>query len=97
MGCLMAGQRPQEAVTIAIDRIRCDGYGMCAELLPEMIALDDWGYPIVSPADVPDELLEHARRAAAACPLLALRLRAGARATMTAQAAARVPASTAGG
>ena len=60
----------------SIDRIRCDGYGMCAELLPERIELDDWGYPIVPPGAVPDELLEHARRAVAVCPVLALQLRA---------------------
>ncbi len=68
---------------IVVDRIRCDGFGMCAELLPELIELDDWGYPIVAPGTVPDQLLEHARRAAAVCPVLALRLRAVARATMT--------------
>jgi ferredoxin len=62
------------SVTIAIDRIRCDGFGMCAELLPELIGLDDWGYPIVAPGEVPDELLEHARRAVAVCPVLALHL-----------------------
>jgi ferredoxin len=86
----MARQADQAA--IVVDRIRCDGYGMCAELLPEMVELDDWGYPIVSAAAVPDDLLEHARRAVAACPLLALRLRPGRAASMTAPAATRVPA-----
>ena len=33
--------------TIRIDPIMCDGHGLCAELLPEHIRLDDWGYPIV--------------------------------------------------
>jgi ferredoxin len=47
---------------------------MCAELLPELIELDDWGYPIIADPSVPDELLAHARRAAAACPTLALLL-----------------------
>jgi len=49
---------------------------MCAELLPELIELDDWGYPIVRPGAVPDELLDHAVHAVDVCPLLALRLRA---------------------
>ena len=61
--------------SIQIDRIRCDGYGMCAELLPELIELDDWGYPIVRPGEVPDELLGHARMAVEACPVLAITLR----------------------
>jgi len=47
---------------------------MCAELLPELIELDDWGYPIVDGEPVPPELAEHARRAADACPTLALLL-----------------------
>jgi ferredoxin len=45
---------------------------MCAELLPEMISLDPWGYPIIAPGYVPDDLLPLARRAVSACPTLAL-------------------------
>ena len=60
--------------TLHVDRILCDGHGLCAELLPELIRLDDWGYPIVRPDPVPAHLDAHARRAVAACPLLALRL-----------------------
>jgi ferredoxin len=57
-----------------VNPIACDGNGACAELLPEMIGLDDWGYPIVDPRPVPPELMAHARRAVAACPKLALAL-----------------------
>ena len=63
------------ASTLQIDRILCDGYGMCAELLPELIELDDWGYPIIRPAAVPDDLVGLARRAVDVCPVLALALR----------------------
>ena len=59
---------------LLVDRIACDGFGMCAELLPELIDLDDWGYPIIAAGGVPDALLDHARRAVAVCPVLALRL-----------------------
>ena len=59
---------------LVVDRIACDGFGMCAELLPELIELDDWGYPIVAAGGVPDQLLDQARRAVAVCPVLALRL-----------------------
>lgn len=55
-----------------LDPIACTGYGACAELLPELIALDDWGYPILARGPIAPELLDHARRAAAACPTLAL-------------------------
>jgi ferredoxin len=68
----MAGSQP---MAIAVDRIACDGHGFCAELLPERIDLDDWGYPIISPEPVSPELTDRARRAVARCPVLALRLR----------------------
>src|SRR2546423_12062763 len=61
--------------SLVIDRIKCDGRGLCAELFPERIRLDDWGYPILAPGPIPKELEKHARRAADACPVLALRLR----------------------
>lgn len=60
--------------TLRVDPIRCDAHGHCAELLPELVDLDDWGYPIISGEPVPDHLLDDARRAVAACPRLALRL-----------------------
>ncbi|TMD07217.1 MAG: ferredoxin [Chloroflexi bacterium] len=59
-----------------IDRTKCDGHRLCAELFPERIELDDWGYPIIAPGSIPAGQLEHARRAVAACPVLALKLRA---------------------
>jgi len=63
-----------DAQRIAVDRIRCDGHGVCAGLLPEMIELDDWGYPVIDAGAVPANLLQHARRAVNSCPMLALRL-----------------------
>jgi ferredoxin len=56
---------------LAVDWVLCDGYGICAELLPERIRLDPWGYPIIDP-DIPEELVALARKAVAACPKLAL-------------------------
>ena len=62
------------SATLRIDRIRCRGHGLCAELLPELLSLDDWGYPILKHAAIPADLMEHAQRAVDACPVLALRL-----------------------
>lgn len=56
------------------DPIRCGAHGYCAEILPERITLDDWGFPIISREPIGPELEDHARRAVAVCPLLALRL-----------------------
>ena len=62
-------------LVLEVDRIKCDGHGLCAELLPELLELDDWGYPIVRDSSVPRGLEGHARRAVVDCPILALRLR----------------------
>ena len=59
---------------LRVNPIACEAHGMCAELLPEAITLDDWGYPIVDGRPLPPELLDHARRAAQACPTFALLL-----------------------
>ena len=59
---------------VRVNPIACDAHGLCVELLPELIRLDDWGYPILDSPDVPPELLKLARRAADACPTLALLL-----------------------
>jgi ferredoxin len=58
-----------------VDWARCTGHLVCAELVPELIAPDDWGYPMFAPRPIPEDLVKHARRAKAACPALALRLR----------------------
>jgi ferredoxin len=58
---------------IRVDRIACTGHGLCADLLPELIELDEWGYPIIL-GEVPYHLTRHARRAVRACPELAMRL-----------------------
>lgn len=60
---------------LVIDRIKCDGRGLCAELLPELIRLDDWGYPIITPGPVPAHLIPLAERAVEDCPVLAIALR----------------------
>lgn len=63
-----------KTLTLRVDPIACTGHGLCAELLPERIALDEWGYPVLEPGPVPRELEKHARKAVAACPTLALLL-----------------------
>ena len=61
-------------VRLRVHPIRCEAHGLCAELLPEHIRLDDWGYPIIDGEPVNPELVDLARRAADACPTLALLL-----------------------
>ena len=59
---------------LRVNPITCQAHGVCAELFPERITMDPWGYPLIAPQPVPAELLGHARRAVAACPTLALLL-----------------------
>jgi ferredoxin len=62
---------------LRVDFIACDGRGLCAEALPELVSLDDWGFPVVGDRVVPPRLLADARATVRACPRLALRLDAG--------------------
>jgi ferredoxin len=64
---------------LRVNPILCDAHGLCAELFPERIELDEWGYPFIDGSPVPRSLEAHARRAVAACPVLALKLEARAR------------------
>lgn len=66
-------------VEMWIDRTKCDAHRLCAELFPESIRLDDWGYPIIASGPIPASLLPHAQRAVDSCPVLALALRRVAR------------------
>jgi ferredoxin len=60
---------------ITIDPVACDAYGYCAELLPEAIALDEWGYPMVDGRPLPSALVAQAQRAVRDCPKRAITLR----------------------
>lgn len=58
-----------------VNPILCDGVGYCAEIVPELISIDDWGYPVVDPRPIDNPtLMRHAQRAVATCPRLALLL-----------------------
>ena len=57
---------------LRVNPIACEAHGMCAELLPERITLDDWGYPVLEDGPLQPGLLDMARRAAQACPTFAL-------------------------
>jgi ferredoxin len=62
---------------LRVNPIVCEGHGLGAELFPERIRLDDWGFPIVDATSVPASLEEHMRRAVDACPTLALLVERG--------------------
>jgi ferredoxin len=59
---------------LRVNPILCEAHGVCAELLPELIRLDRWGYPMLASATVPPDLEPLARRTVTSCPRLALLL-----------------------
>jgi len=59
---------------LRVNAIACAGRGLCAEIAPELITLDDWGFPLIQPGPVPPGLMADAEAAVRICPLLALRL-----------------------
>ncbi len=70
----MARKPRSERARLRVNPIACDGRGLCAELLPELITIDDWGFPIIGDNAVPAHLMGDARTTIRACPKLALRL-----------------------
>jgi ferredoxin len=57
---------------VRVNPIACEAHGMCAELLPERITLDEWGYPVIDERPLSGDEVAHAIRAARACPTFAL-------------------------
>lgn len=66
--------RSPERLRIRVDPVACDAFGFCAELLPERVTLDEWGYPVVEGTPIGSVLMELATRAVAQCPRRALHL-----------------------
>jgi len=62
---------------LRVDPIACDAFGYCAELLPELVGLDEWGYPVIADGAVPARLADLARQAVRECPRRALFLDSG--------------------
>jgi len=59
---------------VQLDRDTCAGHGLCATVAPDLIDIDDDGFPVLGDP-VPDDQLEAARDAVTACPEQALTLR----------------------
>jgi ferredoxin len=69
--------RKADHFVLRVDPILCDGFGHCHELAPELVQVDEWGYPIIHerPTSVSElALLNSARLAVRGCPRQALRI-----------------------
>ncbi len=73
----MAIKRKIGGFVLRVNPILCDGFGHCHELAPDLVKVDEWGYPIIrtTPSALSDvEALESARYAVRGCPRQALRI-----------------------
>lgn len=62
-------------VRLVVDGAKCDGHGICALVMPEMISLDTWGFATIDGGPLVDaRSIARARRAVRACPAGALTL-----------------------
>src|ERR1700728_831420 len=71
---LPEGPEQADAKQLVVDWVRCQGHGLCAHLVPELIHLDKTGFPVILPIPVPPWLEKEANHAVQMCPALALRL-----------------------
>jgi ferredoxin len=62
------------AVELHVNPASCDGFGYCAEIIPELVGRDEWGFPVLKGGNIPDALLLAARQAVRFCPRRALAL-----------------------
>lgn len=65
---------PEADLRVHVDWIRCDGYGTCGDLAPDVIGLDDWRYPILPSGTLDPRVVDDVQRAVDCCPMKALRL-----------------------
>lgn len=61
--------------TVSVDWRRCRGHGVCSAALGELVSLDEFGFPVISSAEVPENLEKAARMAQVTCPAAALRVK----------------------
>jgi len=73
----MAVKRRAANFVLTVNPILCDGFGHCHELAPELVDMDEWGYPVLKSAPTPLQdasALASAHYAVRGCPRQALRI-----------------------
>lgn len=59
---------------VEVDQKKCCGYGMCAELSPQVFALDEHGFVVVTMSEISEALLPATEDACSSCPEGVLKL-----------------------
>jgi ferredoxin len=73
----MGVKRRSGSFVLRVNPILCDGYGHCHELAPELVGVDEWGYPILKSEPTPMDdgaAVDSARHAVRGCPRQAIRI-----------------------
>ncbi|GAA4616155.1 NADH-quinone oxidoreductase subunit NuoF family protein [Actinoallomurus liliacearum] len=70
-----AEESEDTGLRLTVDWTRCAGHGLCGHLVPDLVSLDEHGFPVVESTSVPRRLLRQAHQAIEMCPALALRFR----------------------
>jgi ferredoxin len=70
-----AEEAEDTGLRLTVDWTRCAGHGLCGHLIPDLVSLDEHGFPVVESKTVPQRLLRQAHQAIEMCPALALRLK----------------------
>jgi ferredoxin len=68
----------EQAAVLVLNPILCDGRGLCHDAAPDLIELDEWGYPLLPGGGLRAPLTRAQRKSAEAathaCPVLALHI-----------------------
>lgn len=72
--CVDVMTKLRNAMKIILDRPRCEGHGLCEEVAPTLMHLDDAGELVLDVVDVNDDQLDAAKEAVRVCPVAALKL-----------------------
>lgn len=71
---MTSGGESAGSMRASADRGACCGYGVCADICPEVFQLDDAGLVVVALEIVPPQHVKAAIEAAESCPQLALKV-----------------------
>jgi ferredoxin len=68
----------EPTTVLVLNPILCDGRGLCHDAAPDLIELDEWGFPLLPGGGLRAPLTRTQRKAAEAathaCPVLALHI-----------------------
>ena len=59
---------------LVLDRPRCEGHGLCEEVAPKLLHIDEEGYASIDVDEINEADIAKAQAAVRVCPVAALKL-----------------------